>query len=64
MLARGGKAENVEGELGARHIIVEFPSLEAAQACYRSAEYQQALPIRQAHARSTLAIVEGVDTPA
>jgi uncharacterized protein (DUF1330 family) len=60
-LVRGGQGHTVEGDLGARHVVVEFPSLEAAQAAYRSPEYAKALPIRQANAVSNVVIVEGVD---
>lgn len=60
-IVRGGQGETVEGQLGARHVVVEFPSLEAARAAYHSADYAKALPIRQANATSSVAIVEGFD---
>ena len=35
-LARGGRYVQLEGHDRARNVVVEFPSLEAAEACYRS----------------------------
>ena len=61
-LVRGGAIEVKEGEPGiARLVILEFPSVEAARLFYDSPEYQAILPIRQAHAESSLCIVEGLD---
>ena len=58
---RGGKCEQPEGQLKARHVLVEFPSYEAALACYRSEEYQAALRLRERCARSDMIIVEGCE---
>jgi uncharacterized protein (DUF1330 family) len=41
-------------------ILLEFPSREAAHACYHSPEYQAILPIRQQHARTDMILVEGL----
>jgi uncharacterized protein (DUF1330 family) len=42
-LVRGTPSEQVEGEtLGARHVVIEFPTIEAARACYASETYQKA----------------------
>ncbi len=41
-LARGGRHVTLEGTARQRHVIIEFPSLEAARACYDSPEYQEA----------------------
>ena len=60
-LVRGGAIEVREGEPGlSRLVILEFPSVEAARTFYDSPDYQAIVPIRQAHARSTLVIAEGV----
>ncbi|MBS2028542.1 MAG: DUF1330 domain-containing protein [Deltaproteobacteria bacterium] len=59
-LARGGKFEAAEGTARARNVIIEFESLEAAQACYRSPEYQAAAAIRQEIAQTEVVLVEGV----
>jgi uncharacterized protein (DUF1330 family) len=48
VLARGGKYEIVEGpETFHRHVVIEFPSMEQALACHRSAEYQEAAAFRR-----------------
>lgn len=47
-VARGGKYVTLEGKERARHVVARFPSVEAAEACYRSPEYQEALD----HARN------------
>ncbi|MCC2687205.1 MAG: hypothetical protein K0S21_8 [Rhizobiaceae bacterium] len=60
-LARGGAFEAPEGRGRARNVIIEFPSLEDAQACYHSAEYQAARAIREKVADAELVLVEGVD---
>ena len=41
-LARGGAHEVMEGPVLDRHVVIEFPSLTAAKACYASPEYQAA----------------------
>ncbi|MEL6361927.1 MAG: DUF1330 domain-containing protein [Pseudomonadota bacterium] len=58
-LVRGGHSDVVEGASRARHVVVEFDTIEQARACYQSAEYQQAAKIRQANAVSDIIIVEG-----
>ena len=42
MLARGGAYEQTEGRDRSRNVVIEFPSLKAAQDCYHSPEYQAA----------------------
>ena len=39
-LARGGEYERLEGQVRARNVVIEFPSLQAAHDCYHSPEYQ------------------------
>jgi uncharacterized protein (DUF1330 family) len=60
-LVRGGKMEAVEGRARARVVLREFPDYAAALACYRSAEYQRARPLRLPHAQCDFLIVEGYD---
>ena len=60
-LARGGAFEAPEGKGRARNVVIEFPSLKDAQACYHSREYQAARAIRQKVAEAELVLVEGVE---
>jgi uncharacterized protein (DUF1330 family) len=60
-LVRGGAYEAVEGEARPRNVVIEFPSLEAARACYDSEQYGKARAIRQEIADGELIIVEGHD---
>lgn len=59
-LARGGRYERLEGQVRARNVVIEFPSLEAAHDCYHSREYQIAAAIRQEVADAEMVIVEGI----
>ena len=59
-LARGGKTEVLEGKGRARNVIIEFPSMEEALACYNSPEYTAARAIRQALSQGEFILVEGV----
>ncbi|WP_440641033.1 DUF1330 domain-containing protein [Bradyrhizobium sp. PUT101] len=59
-LARGGAAEVVEGGPPAKTIIVEFPSMARAREWYASAEYADALKLRQTALERRLLFVEGV----
>lgn len=62
-LVRGGPFENPEGTSRSRNVIIEFPSLQAAQDCYRSPGYQAAMALRRDVAVCDLVIVEGYDGP-
>lgn len=59
-LARGGKHKQLEGNDRARNVLVEFPSLEAAEACYNSDAYQAALVHAKGASIRDLVIVEGL----
>lgn len=60
-LARGGASEVVEGPADYdRHVVIEFPSLEAARACYASPEYAAASAEREGAARVQIVIVDGL----
>ena len=59
-LARGGACEATEGKGRARNVVIEFPSLKAAQDCYHSPEYQAAKAIRQKFADAEMVLVEGI----
>lgn len=62
-LVRAGRAERPEGRLRSRMVVIEFPSWEAALACYRSPEYASVMALRQGRAMIDLAIVEGYEGP-
>ena len=60
-LARGGDTKGLEGRARGRNVVIEFPSLNEALACYESDEYREARAIRQSVAEGELLIVEGVE---
>ena len=63
-LARGGATTRLEGTwLPKRLVIVEFPSVERAQAWLDSPEYAKARALRHASARSNMIVIEGVPAP-
>ncbi len=59
-LARGGESDVLEGSQQARHVVIVFPDLASARACYASAEYQAARAAREGAAEVALVIVDGV----
>jgi uncharacterized protein (DUF1330 family) len=58
-LVRGGRSEVVEGHARARCVVIEFPSYEAALACYRSPDYQAARVLREGKGEIDLLVIEG-----
>jgi uncharacterized protein (DUF1330 family) len=62
-LVRGGAREVVEGKVRGRTVVLEFPSYQAALACYRSPEYQAAAALRKGKADLDMFIIEGYDGP-
>ena len=60
-LARGGAAEEVEGAIGrSRHVVIEFPSYQAAQDCFHSPEYQAAREHRLPAGTASITMMEGL----
>ena len=60
-LVRGGEMRKLEGDwLPKRLVILEFPSIEQAQAWIDSPEYAPARAVRQKASRSNIIVVEGV----
>ena len=57
-IARGGRYVQLEGQERPRNIVAKFPSVEAAEACYNSPEYQQALDHARDASERELLIVE------
>ncbi len=62
-LVRGGEFSLVEGKARARNAIIEFPSYEAALACWHSPEYKDAKARRDGHCEIDLVIIRGYDGP-
>jgi uncharacterized protein (DUF1330 family) len=62
-VVRAGKFECVEGQSRSRNVVIEFPSYEAALACYRSPEYQRNIAVRQPHSIADIVVIEGYDGP-
>ena len=59
-LIRGGRSQLMEGRQRTRCVSVEFPSYDAALACYRSPEYGAAIELRKGKAEFDLVVIEGV----
>ena len=57
-IARGGRFVQLEGVKRARNVVARFLSLEAAEACYHSPEYQAALNHARGASERELMIVE------
>jgi uncharacterized protein (DUF1330 family) len=62
-LVRGGACEVPEGKARPRIVVLEFPSYEAALACYRSDGYQAAKKLREGKSILDLAVIEGYGGP-
>ncbi|KZK91833.1 hypothetical protein PsW64_00163 [Pseudovibrio sp. W64] len=60
--ARGGDMDVVESDLWTPHrlVIVEFPSMEKAQAFLNCPEYAPVAKIRHGAAKCSLTIIDGV----
>ncbi len=58
-LVRGGPYEVKEGQARERNVVVEFPDVATARACYDSDAYQAARQIRIANADADFLIIEG-----
>ena len=62
LLSRGGRAVALEGqEPWQRNVIIEFASMDAALACYRSPGYEAARAARAGAAQVEILIVEGLE---
>jgi len=60
-LARGGRHVQLEGKERARNVVVWFPSVEAAEACYHSDAYQAALDHCRETSHRDLVVVEAFE---
>lgn len=57
-IARGGRYVQLEGKERPRNVVARFPSVEAAETCYHSADYQAALDHARGASERELLIVE------
>ncbi|MGL4576526.1 MAG: DUF1330 domain-containing protein [Burkholderiaceae bacterium] len=57
---RGGKTVKLEGREPGRTVVLEFPTLAAAQAFYDSPEYAKARKAREGAAVMNMFVVEGL----
>ena len=57
-IARGGRYVQLEGKERPRNVVARFPSVEAAEACYHSDDYQAALNHARGASERELLIVE------
>jgi len=62
-LVRGGRFETADGASRQRNVVIEFPTYEAALACWRSPEYQKAYAYRENASTGDTVIIEGYEGP-
>jgi uncharacterized protein (DUF1330 family) len=62
-LVRAGRQDVMEGKQRARAVVLEFPSYDAALACYRSPEYRAAAALRRGKAEVDLVVIEQWEEP-
>lgn len=60
-IVRGGQFDAKEGESRGRNVVIEFPSYDAALACYNSPAYAIARAIRQEISVGELIVIEGAE---
>jgi uncharacterized protein (DUF1330 family) len=61
-IARGGKAESLEGGWESqRLVILKFPSIEQAKLWLNSPEYASARELRHKYTKSKMIVVEGLE---
>lgn len=60
-LIRSGRFINPEGTARDRNVVIEFPSYEAAVACYECEDYQKAKAIRETVSVNNMVIIEGYE---
>ncbi len=58
-LARGGRTVSLEGEKPKRVVVIEFPTVEAAEKFYHSPDYQATAKVRQKVSEGRLYAGEG-----
>ncbi|MBE3637679.1 DUF1330 domain-containing protein [Mangrovicoccus algicola] len=60
-LARGTRYKWMEGNERPRNVVLRFDSIEAAEACYNSPEYQHALSFAEGAAERDMVFVEIIE---
>ena len=60
-LVRGGEQVVKEGATRSRTVVIEFPSYDAALACYESPTYTAAKALRDPISTGDILIVQGYD---
>jgi uncharacterized protein (DUF1330 family) len=60
-VVRAGRFEAPEGKARQRHVVIEFPTYQAALDCWRSPEYQAAIKLRAPYSTADLVIIEGYE---
>lgn len=61
ILARGGRAEALEGDIRPRNVILEFESYEQAKRYFQSPEYQAARKHREGGSKGDFIVVEAYE---
>jgi len=62
-IVRGGRFEPVLGSSRTRNVVIEFPSYDAAIACWNSPDYQAARALQAGGADIDAIVIEGYDGP-
>jgi uncharacterized protein (DUF1330 family) len=60
-LIRGGRQQVTEGQSRSACVVLEFPSYDAALACYRCPEYQAAIELRRGNSDADFLVIEAYD---
>ena len=60
-LVRAGAQTIVEGQMRPRTVVIEFPDLQSATACYNDPDYRAALALRKDASSADICIIEGYD---
>jgi len=58
-VVRGGRQESPEGHWRSRTVVIEFPSYDAAVACYHDPQFQAIMAVRKLSSIADVVIVEG-----
>lgn len=60
-IVRGGRSEPLDGAISGRHVVIAYPSFDAARAAYHDPAYQEVAAIRRDCAEGTIILVEGAE---